>query len=129
MESYDIVFSAERLASLFPPQRTEDFFEALFGGVEDGAYDIRLAFLTGSEKRLDFAFELHQRNHKCLACNLTHGLPQVFSRHPIINAKGLAAELALWAQWPEGSWQWALDHTQEVSDSLHVVPFSLTRNN
>lgn len=128
MESYDVVFSAERLTSLFPPQRTEDFFEALFGGAEDGAYDIRLAFRAGNETRLDFFFELHQRANKCLACNLTHGLPQVFSRHPVINVKGLAAELCALAEWPEGSWKWELDHTQEVSDALHVVPFILSRN-
>jgi hypothetical protein len=28
------------LESVFPPERTEAFFDALFGGAEEGAYDI-----------------------------------------------------------------------------------------
>ena len=30
------------LESVFPPERTEAFFDALFGGAEEGAYDIGL---------------------------------------------------------------------------------------
>ena len=30
------------LESVFPPERTEAFFDALFGGAEEGAYDIVL---------------------------------------------------------------------------------------
>ena len=37
------VFTPECLNDLFPPQRTDDFFDALFGDAEEGAYDIRLA--------------------------------------------------------------------------------------
>ena len=44
MSSLAAVFTSERLAELFPPERTDAFFEALFGGAEEGAYDIRLAF-------------------------------------------------------------------------------------
>lgn len=127
MACYEEIFTSERLVELFPPERTDAFFEALFGGAEDGAYDIRLAFLRGSERRLDFQFQLHQRNGMCLACNLTHGLPQVFSRHPVINAAGLAARLAALAEWPEHSWRWELERTEEESDALHLVPFVLTR--
>ena len=36
------VFTPECLTDLFPPQRTDDFFDALFGDAEEGAYDIRL---------------------------------------------------------------------------------------
>ena len=36
---------------------------------------------------------LHERPNRCLACNLTQGLPQVFSRHPIINVKGIVKEI------------------------------------
>ena len=35
------MFSQEFLTNLFPPERTNDFFEALFGDPEDGAYDIK----------------------------------------------------------------------------------------
>jgi hypothetical protein len=121
------IFIQERLLGLFPPERTEDFFEALFGGAEDGAYDIRLNALKTSEQRMDFVFELHQRNGKCLACNLTHGLPQVFTRHPVINVKGLAAQLAELAGWTDSTWTWELGNTEEVSDALHIIPLSLKR--
>ena len=121
------VFTQDRLIGLFPPERTEEFFEALFGGAEDGAYDIRLNALKASERCLDFRFELHRRNGQCLACNLTYGLPQVFARHPIINAQGLAAQLAGLAGWPDNAWTWELGNTEEISDALHVIPFSLKR--
>lgn len=127
MNSFAAVFTPQRLAGLFPPERTDAFFEALFGGAEEGAYDIRLAFARGARRRLDFLFELHRRGDACLACNLTHGLPQVFARHPVIDAAGLAAALAALAGWPEGSCRWEMERTEEVSDALHVVPFVLTR--
>ena len=127
MSSLAAVFTSERLAELFPPERTDAFFEALFGGAEEGAYDIRLAFTRGTERRLDFVFELHQRGDACLACNLTHGLPQVFARHPVIDTAGRAAVLASLAGWPEGGFRWELERTEEVSDALHVVPLVLTR--
>ena len=41
MAVYD-VFTPECLNDLFPIQRTNDFFDALFGDAEEGAYDIRL---------------------------------------------------------------------------------------
>lgn len=131
MSHYEEIFTAERLLELFPPERTDAFFEALFGGAEDGAYDIRLVFNHGEssgERRLVFLFELHQRGHMCLACNLTHGLPQVFARHPVIDVRGLAVKLAALAGWPEGSYRWELERTEEVSDALHVVPLVLFRN-
>ena len=100
MAGKDDIFDEERLLELFPARRAGDFFDALYGGAEDGAYDIRLSKLAVSEQRLEFLFELHQRPRQCLACNLTHGLPQVFARHPVINAGGLAAGLAALAGWP-----------------------------
>lgn len=135
MSHCEETFTVERLSELFPPERTDAFFEALFGGAEDGAYDIRLVFShgeaggeSGGERRLVFLFELHQRGHMCLACNLTHGLPQVFARHPVIDVRGLAAKLAALAGWPEGSYRWELERTEEVSEALHVVPLVLSRN-
>lgn len=127
MPNYDEIFTRECLNKVFPPERTDQFFEALFGDAEEGAYDISLAFMSASPRKLDFLFELRQRGDACLACNLTHGLPAVFLRHPIINIKGVAAELAHLAQWPHGSWEWQLGSTDEVSSALHVIPLSIKR--
>lgn len=128
MSRYEDLFDEKYLASLFPPERTDEFFEALFGGAEEGAYDIGLSLRRATANRLDFFFELRRRGNACLACNLTHGLPQVFSRHPVIDAKGLAARIAERARWPEGTWEWKLESTEEVSDALHVIPFSVIRS-
>ena len=127
MPSYEEIFTRECLNEVFPPERTDQFFEALFGDAEDGAYDIRLALMSASERKLDFLFELHQRGDACLACNLTHGLPAVFLRHPVIDIKGVTAELARRALWPDGTWEWSLGSTDEVSRALHVIPLSLKR--
>lgn len=127
MSALNDLFSPEKLLEIFPPQRTDEFFEALFGCAEEGAYDIRLALIRASGDRLDFGFELHQRNNMCLACNLTYGLPQVFARHPVINAKGLAAELAAVAGWPGDGYSWEMGTTDQVSEKLHIVPFVLIR--
>ena len=82
------------LDSLFPPERTDDFFEALFGGAEEGAYTIMLRLRSETETSVELAFELHQRPGKCLVCNLTYGLPQVFQRHPVLNVAGVARAIA-----------------------------------
>ena len=95
MAVYD-VFTPECLNDLFPIQRTNDFFDALFGDAEEGAYDIRLVVdpEESDDGELHFYFELHQRAGRCLVCSLTYGLPQVFERHPIINLKGLVSDIA-----------------------------------
>ena len=79
---------------IFPAQRTDDFFDALFGGAEEGAYDIRLVCRNVTPVRAQLAFELRQRPGKCLVCNLTYGLPQVFQRHPVLNVAGVAKAVA-----------------------------------
>ena len=63
----------------------------------------------------------------CLACNLTHGLPQVFRRHPVIALNALCADLAERAGWKDGEWTWELGSTEEVSNKLHVIPLTLKR--
>ena len=100
MAVYD-VFTPECLNDLFPIQRTNDFFDALFGDAEEGAYDIRLVVdpEESDDGELHFYFELHQRAGRCLVCSLTYGLPQVFERHPIINLKGLVSDIASRAGW------------------------------
>mgnify|MGYP003585165982 CR=1 FL=1 len=117
------IFTPEFLDEVFPPSRTDAFFEALFGDAEDGAYDIRLRFEKQSPKELSFAFQLHQRPGMCLACNLTYGLPQVFTRHPVLAVAKLAQ--ALGERIGQAPASWALGSTREISRSLHVIPFTI----
>jgi hypothetical protein len=120
MGQYQDIFTQQKLATLFPAQRTEEFFEALFGDAEEGSYDIELGYTGGSDNRLHFELRLTQRPGKCLACNLTYGLPQVFSRHPVINVPGIAQAVAEATGSDNASWQ--LGATREVSNTLHVIP-------
>ena len=43
------IFTDAVLAELFPAERTNAFFEALFGDAAEGAYDIKLRFQGVSE--------------------------------------------------------------------------------
>jgi hypothetical protein len=124
------LFNPETLRQLLPPSRSDDFFEALFGDAAEGAYDIGLAF-AGSPDPLTYQFELHlrQRPGKCLACNLTYGLPEVFSRHPGLNIKGLAAEIAAKLGLAPEQISWRLAATKSVSKALHVIPFIISVRN
>lgn len=120
---YDAIFNEEALQTLFPADRADNFFEALFGDAEEGSYDISLGYLGDRRDVLDFELRLEQRPGKCLACNLTYGLPEVFSRHPIINIQGLANAVAEAAGKTQGSWK--LGATQERSRQLHVIPLMI----
>lgn len=122
---YKDLFTPEALATLFPETRADQFFEALFGDAEEGAYDIRLAFKGHEEDRLRFELQMIQRPGKCLACHLTYGLPQVFTRHPVINLKGLVADIAHLIEERHRVADWELGVTQEQSRSLHVIPLVL----
>lgn len=117
------IFTPEYLDEVFPPSRTDAFFEALFGDAEEGAYDIRLRFDDRRPQELAFAFQLHQRPGMCLACNLTYGLPQVFTRHPILAVGRLAQALCERLGLAPASW--SLGATREISRSLHVIPFTI----
>lgn len=120
------IFTSEWAATVFPPERADDFFEALFGGAEEGAYDIALRFVAARGSSYEFAFDLRQRPGKCLACNLTYGLPRVFSRHPVINVQGLAeAVAAALGRQPSGL-SWQLGATREVSPAHHFIPLVVT---
>ena len=110
------------LDKIFPAGRADEFFDALFGGAEDGAYDIGLVCREVEAQKVKLAFELRQRPGKCLACNLTYGLPQVFQRHPILNVAGVARDVAAHLGWPAESTKWKLGHTEEVNRELHVIP-------
>jgi len=119
------IFTREKLDALFPPERSDDFFDALYGDTAEGAYDIRLVFRTAESKTMHFAFELHQRPGKCLACNLTYGLPQVFTRHPLINLKGLAEKLGGLVGWKAEKQNYQLGRTLESSPKLHLIPLRI----
>jgi hypothetical protein len=116
------LFSKEKLDQLFPAERADMFFDALLGDPSEGAYDIRLAFNQFREGQLLFHLELHQRLDKCLACNLTYGLPNVFARHPVINIQGLVEEICKLMNGHGRCKGWKLGATSEVSRRLHVVP-------
>jgi len=110
------------LDSLLPPEKSDQFFEALYGDSSEGAYDIRLECLSVGSKRIVLAFNLIQRPGKCLVCNLTYGLPAVFQRHPLIDIKGMVSKIE--ASGLEIS-AWQLGQTEENSPSLHVIPLYL----
>ena len=121
------IFTKDWAESVFPSrQRTDAFFEALFGGAEEGAYDISLRFIEQRGDTYEFVLDLSQRSGRCLACNLTHGLPQVFARHPIINVKGVAESVAAALGKTPADATWKLSSTREQSTALHVVPLSIT---
>jgi len=123
MSQYGEIFTDDLLLTIFPEERADAFFEALFGDAEEGSYDIALAYVGDSGSGFDFEMKLSQRPGKCLACNLTYGLPEVFSRHPIINVQGVADAVA--NATGKSSAIWKLGATREVTRELHVIPLSI----
>jgi len=121
-DQFSSLFSQEIMNTIFPPERSNQFFEALLGDPTEGAYDIRLAFKKAQNNQLHFNLELHQRPGKCLACNLTYGLPKVFERHPIINISGLVEQINALMNGHGRCAGWELRKSQEISRQLHVVP-------
>jgi hypothetical protein len=124
-DPYEFIFTAAALARIFPPERTDQFFEALLGDAADGSYDIELVYAGCREDQLFFDLRLHQRPGKCLACNLTYGLPQVFSRHPAIKLKEVVERLDQLLGDKARCADWRLGRTREVSRELHVVPLQI----
>ncbi|MBW2654541.1 MAG: pancreas/duodenum homeobox protein 1 [Deltaproteobacteria bacterium] len=118
----DQVFAQNYLDTLLPAEISDHFFEALYGDTSDGAYDIRLEFISANDKRVVLAFNLTQRPGKCLVCSLTYGLPKVFSRHPLINIKGMVKRIEEKGVKVK---KWQLGETEEDSTSLHVIPLYL----
>lgn len=120
------LFTSETLQRLFPRQRSDEFFDALFGDASEGSYDIELAYrgIQGNQLLMDLL--LHERPGRCLACNLTQGLPQVFSRHPIINIGGLVKEIGELLAGKAVCKDWSLGYTEQRSRSLHIVPLKIT---
>jgi len=123
---FNAIYNEETLSKLLPETRSDEFFEALYGDAEEGAYDISLAYVKADENTLEFELQLKQRPGKCLACNLTYGLPDVFKRHPLINLNGIVKEIETLAGDVRFS-GWKLGRTKEKSRQLHTVPLILTR--
>ncbi|MEN8135742.1 MAG: pancreas/duodenum homeobox protein 1 [Thermodesulfobacteriota bacterium] len=118
------IFTDSVLNELFPSGRANDFFEALYGDIEEGSYDISLAYqgLSSDQKSLQFLLNLSERPGKCLACHLTHGLPEVFSRHPIINVRGIVGKIDEQLGDKASCGEWHLDSTKTISRQLYAVP-------
>ena len=56
----DALFTTAALQQLFPEERTNDFFEALFGDANDGAYDISLGYGGYANGRIRLELRLHE---------------------------------------------------------------------
>jgi hypothetical protein len=123
---FNDLFSKDVLKKLFPGERSDQFFDALYGDSADGAYDIHLEFKGHNRDRLLFELHLKQRPGKCLTCSLTYGLPAVFSRHPIINIKGLVQGIEQLMKGRAKCTEWQFGSTREVSGTLHVIPLTIS---
>ena len=123
--NYAHCFPQPILDGIFPPQRADRFFDALFGDAEEGAYDIQLAYKGESDDHIEFEFQLNQRPGRCLACNLTYGLPEVFMRHPVIDVAGVVQSINSCLGNGKQCGQWKLGRTQEISNQLHVIPLRI----
>ena len=122
---YRQIFDAEALGHLFPDERADRFFEALLGDSKEGAYNIHLAFTDGGSDRLEFDFQLTPRPGRCLRCNLTYGLPEVFSRHPVINVQGLVDAVDRLIDGNGRCTGWTLGRVREISPDLHSIPLTI----
>lgn len=121
-QRYLTQFPQHVLDEIFPKERTDRFFEALLGDASDGAFDIILTYTGESENRIDFEFQLNQRPGKCLACNLTYGLPEVFARHPVIDVAGVVQQIDLRMSNGNRCGNWRIGRTKEISRERHALP-------
>ena len=121
----DTLLTPEKLKDLFPETRADQFFEALLGAADDGAYDITLVYTGIQAGQLHFNFQLHQRPEKCLSCGLTHGLPHVFARHPVIDVRGVVTAIDDLLADKANCRSWELGKTREISAEMHVIPLMI----
>lgn len=119
------LFTPDRLDGLFPADRADRFFEALFGDAREGAYDIRLHYDGFQDNRLQFRFHLTERPGKCLTCSLTYGLPHVLSRHPVIDVAGLVQNIDALLAGSHRCQRWELGRTIEIDRGNHAVPLTV----
>jgi len=120
-KNFNELFAPDVLKQLFPKDRSDQFFDALYGDAEEGAYDISLEFIEYRRNRLEFMLRLTQRPGKCITCSLTYGLPEVFTRHPIINIKGLVQDIEVLLDGRSRCVDWQLGSTQEISNDVHAI--------
>ncbi len=125
-DSFVSIFTQDRLSSVFPPDTADRFFEALFGDSAEGAYDMGLFYCGKNRDKLLFEIRLRQRAGRCLACNLTYGLPQVFEKHPAIDLKGVTEKLRKLLEGRATILSWKLGPTREISRELHAIPLVIS---
>jgi hypothetical protein len=123
--TYQRIFEQHLLDEIFPSSRTDQFFTALLGDASEGAYDITLAYAGETDEEIEFEFRLEQRPGKCLACNLTYGLPEVFMRHPVIDVAGVVRRIDSLMINGRQCGEWTLGRTREVSRAIHVLPLTV----
>ncbi len=121
----DNVFNENQMKRIFPESVADIFFDALLGDSSEGAYDIDLVFDREYEEQLLFEFRLSKRPGKCLRCKLTYGLPEVFSRHPVINIKEVVRKIGELLDGKGEVHRWELGKTREIDESLHIIPLSV----
>jgi len=119
------IFSQKILDKIFPPEKTNAFFEAMLGDASEGAYDIRLIFKGVKENIIQFAFELTQRPGKCLVCSVTYGLPQVFKKHRIINTENIVDQIKTIIG-NANVITWDILPTLQIEQNKHLVPLHIT---
>ena len=125
-DNFPKILSKEELSRIFPKDRSNEFFDALFGDASEGSYDIELGFRNVHNNTLTMDLLLHERPNCCLVCNLTQGLPQVFSRHPIINIEGVVREIDTLLGDEANCGEWSLGRTEQQQSNLHVIPVLIT---
>lgn len=128
MAEFEKIFSSEVLNEIFPAEKSDEFFEALFGDSEEGAYDISLKFREKKDNELIFDFTLDQRPGKCLVCSLTYGLPKVFLKHPVININEVVNKIAYKIGKSDLKANWELGNTISVSREKHLIPLHFKLN-
>ena len=124
-DNFRDLFTDDVLETLFPRERADSFFRAMFGDPGEGSFDISFKFRGSSHDQLKFEFHLHQRPGKCLVCSLTYGLPGVFHRHPVIDIKGLVGDVEKLINGGAKCSEWKLGNTREISSDEHVVPLTI----
>lgn len=124
METIDSqqMFTPDFLQELLPEDISNAFFDALYGDASEGAYDIELECESAGSSQVVLLFKLVQRPGKCLVCSLTYGLPNVFSRHPLINIKGMIQKIEAKGLPVK---EWRLGNTREVRADLHTIELVL----
>ena len=128
-KTIDALFTPEILQQLFPKERSHDFFDALFGDASEGAYDIELAYNGTDGKSITLELRLHERPGRCLACNLTQGLPQVFARHPVINVPGVVEAVDKLLAGQARCREWSLGRTEQRRKEMHLIPLIIELEN